>query len=474
MFEALNDLLTQKFIIMKQLTNNIAPKWLLVLSLFLFVFISCKKETNQFPVQEENASSQNNNSNENGHLQQTKTFSSDVVVSWINMQLQMQKVPLPAGTAGQATDRCQAYCGIATYEAVVPGMPAYQSLSGQLTDFPEMPSTEPGKAYHWAASANAALAEMNKRLFPATAVANKTAMTNLENSWQTVYATEVNAATLQRSIAFGKEVAIRVFNWAATDGSANVNPPYVPPVGLGLWVPTSPTPAVNPYAYQRRLLVPGSADGTTLVPLPPFSTVPGSPFYNMVKEVYDVSLTLTAGQKAMADYFKDVPGYSPGGTYVALMSQALDITKPTLDIAALTYVKVGLAQHDAGIILFTNKYQFNTIRPVTYIRAYIDPTWSTYIPTPNHPEFPSGHSTTGGAVLNMMSKIFGEDFHITLHTYDYLNYPSRSYTSFTQLSNEISDSRLYGGLHYRSTLDKSTEQGRIVAENILSKVNFKK
>ena len=74
----------------------------------------------------------------------------------------------------------------------------------------------------------------------------------------------------------------------------------------------------------------------------------------------------------------------------------------------------------------------------------------------------------------MMSNIFGEDFHITLHTYDYLNYPSRSYTSFTQLSNEISDSRFYGGLHYRATLEKSTEQGKKVAKNILSKVKFLK
>jgi hypothetical protein len=197
----------------------------------------------------------------------------------------------------------------------------------------------------------------------------------------------------------------------------------------------------------------------------------------MVKEVYDASATpttLTAAQKAMADYFKDVPGYSPGGTYVALMSQAIENTKLTLDMGAITYVKVGLAIHEASIVLFTNKYQFNLIRPVTYIRTYIDPNWSTYVPTPNHPEFPSGHSTTGGGALTMMSNIFGEDFHITLHTYDYLNYPARSYTSFTQLSNEISDSRFYGGLHYRATLAKSTEQGKKVAENILANVKFLK
>ena len=133
-----------------------------------------------------------------------------------------------------------------------------------------------------------------------------------------------------------------------------------------------------------------------------------------------------------------------------------------------------MAQHDAGIILLTNKYQFNLIRPITYIRNYIDPTWSTYIPTPNHPEFPSGHSTTGGAVLTMMSNIFGEDFHITLHTYDYLNYPSRSYTSFTQMLKEISDSRFYGGLHYHATLDKSEAQGKKITENILNTVKFLK
>ena len=456
---------------MRSLTKTLS----LLSVLSLIFFISCQKDVQtKQPQSEEIATAANSG---HGHLQQTKTFSSDVVVSWINLQLQMNKAPLPAGTAGQGNERCMAYCGIALYESVVPGMPAYQSLSGQLTDFPAMPSTEPGKAYHWAASANAALAEMNRRLFPATSAANKTAMDNLENSFKTTYATEVDAATLQRSVAFGREVATSVFTWATTDGSANVNPPYVPPVGLGLWIPTSPTPAVNPYAYQRRLLVPGSANGTTLVPPPPFSTVVGSPFYNMVKEVYDASATpttLTADQKALADYFKDVPGYTPGGTYVALMSQALDNTKPTLDIAALTYVKVGLAIFEASTVLFTNKYQFNLIRPVTYIKAYIDPNWSTYIPTPNHPEFPSGHSVTGGAALTMMSKIFGEDFHITLHTYDYLNYPSRSYTSFTQLSNEISDSRFYGGLHYKATLVKSTEQGKKVAENILNTVKFLK
>lgn len=439
----------------------------------IIFFISCQKDLTKQP-DKQFSKTEARNDKTNGGLQQAKTYSSEAVVNWINLQLQMVKVPLPAGTAGQALDRCQAYCGIALYESVVPGMPAYQSLSGQLTDFPDMPSTEPGKAYHWAACANAALAEMNRKLFPATADANKMAMTNLENTWQAIYANQTDAETLQRSIAFGKEVATRVFNWAATDGSANINLPYVPPVGPGLWIPTAPTPPVGPYNYQLRKLVPGVADGTELEPPPAFSTTPGSPFYNMVKEVYDAVKAITSEQKAMVDYFKDIPGYTPGGSYVGLMVQVLDKVKPSLDLAALTYVKVGLAQHDAGVVLFTNKYQFNLIRPVTYIHNYIDPTWSTVIPTPNHPEFPSGHSTTGGAVIGILSSIYGDNFSITLHTYDYLNYPPRSYMSFSQLLKEVSDSRLYGGLHYRATLDKSEIQGRKVAQNILNTINFLK
>ncbi len=446
----------------------------IVVSIFLagsLLLASCKKQIQQEQVSPDLVAGAQPGK---GHLQQTKTFSSEVVGSWINMQLTMLRVPLPAGTGSQGSDRSQGYTGIAVYEAVVPGMPAYQSLAGQLTNLPAMPSTEPGRAYHWGASANAALAEISRRLFPTTADANKTAINNLESAWNNMYAADVDAATLQRSVAFGKEVATRVANWAATDGSAIVNPPYVVPTGFGLWVPTAPAPAINPYMSQRRLMVPGSDEGTELAPPPPFSSSPASAYYAMVKRVYDASLTLTADQKAMADYFKDVPGYGAGGGFVWCLQEALRTAKPTLDQAALTFAKVGMATHDVTLVLFRNKYVFNTMRPITYIRSYIDPAWNTYIPTPNHPEFPSGHATSNGAILTMMSNSFGENFPITLHTYDYLGYAPRHYDSFSALSDDASDSRVYGGLHYIETQEKSLVQGKKVAQNILAKVKFLK
>ena len=141
----------------------------------------------------------------------------------------MLRLPLPVGTSVQGADRILAYTGIALYESVVNGMPAYQSLTGQLTDFPAMPSTEPGKAYHWAAVANAALAEETRYLFSATSAANKQKIDDLENQLKAVYLTEADACVIERSAAFGKEVASRVAQWADTDGWKLQNGAYTPP-----------------------------------------------------------------------------------------------------------------------------------------------------------------------------------------------------------------------------------------------------
>lgn len=452
------------------------PKSLLIVLVYSVGFISCQKSLsseNQKVPDPNSLSAQK----ENGHLKQAKTYSSEVITKWLNMQLDMMRVPLPPGTGSQNAERSISYLGITAYEAVLPGMPAYQSLSGQLTDFPKMPETEPGKAYHWAAAANAALASINRKLFPTTSNANKDAMDQLEGMLQSKYAAETDPATLERSINFGREVANRVGIWAATDGFANINPPYVPPAGPGLWVPTSPAPApiVNPYASQRRLLVPGVANGTALEPPPPYSEVPGSAFWNMVKDVYDWSFITTADQKAAAVYNRDAPGYPGGGHFISILSQVIEKVQPKLDAAAIACVKMGLAQSDATNICFSNKYQFNLVRPVTYIRNVMGHTsWSTYIPTPNHPEFPSGHATINSSVMTMMENVFGENFQVTLHTYDYLGLPPRSFNSFQQLSIEMANSRVWGGIHYQATCDKSLAQGKRVAENILNTVKFLK
>ena len=423
--------------------------------------ISCKNE--------------NNPTTSEGDLKNTEKFSSEVAVKWINVQLDMLRVPLATGTGTQAAERAQAYCGIALYEAVVKGMPKYRSLEGQLTNFPILPSIENDKVYHWAASANAALAFMNRQLFSTASVINKAAMDALENSLQAQYAAEVDDATLQRSIFFGKLVAASITYWAAGDGSEIVNPAYIPPSGPGLWVPTAPTPPVNAYAGQRRLLVPDVAGGMEPSPPPAYSTDPASIFYSIVKDVYDKSRELTPDQKAMAIYHRDAPDYPDDGHFVAVLSQVLSKAGADLERAAEAFVKTGIGLHDAVVICFNKKYIVNLVRPITYIRDVMGyTTWNPLIPTPNHPEFPPAHAVNSATVAWMLTSVFSDQFSFKLDTYNYQGLPARYYSSFKAMSIEMSNAGVFEGIQYQASCDKGIWLGEKIGQNILSKVKFLK
>ena len=159
--------------------------------------------------------------------------------------------------------------------------------------------------------------------------------------------------------------------------------------------------------------------------------------------------------------------------FVAILSQVLDKASPSLDVAAEAYAKVGIVQCDAGNTCFTYKYSFNVVRPITYIRNVMGhPTWNALFNTPGHPEFPSAHSTISSAVAEALTSVFGDNFAFTINSYAYLGFPARNYSSFREMSKEMSDSRVLGGIHYQPSCDKGRELGKKVAENVLAKVQF--
>src|SRR5215203_5769022 len=149
----------------------------MVMILMVFTFGACQKKDIAPP--ETLAKPQFGKNESHGHITQTKTYSADVVKKWLAVQTSM--LYRPAGNPfGLNPGRYMAYSGVALYESVVPGMPAYQSLHGQLTDMPDMPSIVPGLAYHWPTSAHAALATMTKKFFSTTTAYNEQAVLNLE------------------------------------------------------------------------------------------------------------------------------------------------------------------------------------------------------------------------------------------------------------------------------------------------------
>jgi hypothetical protein len=460
---------------MKSLIKTLS--WLTILS--LVILFSCQKQVDKPYSQQQSEEAGAANNNQHGHLQQTKTFSATVAQKWQDLQNRMLRTPTNANPFGRHGHRWFAYCGIALYESVVPGMPAYQSLDDQLTDMPDMPETEPGKAYHWPTCANTALAYMNKQFFTLTntSAANVAAMDSLENALNAQYESEINnAATFQRSKDFGRTVAERIYTWSTTDGSLNSNPPYVM-AALPLWQPTAPNPSTvaDPYWGNNRLMVTGSTDGTAS-PLPPtYSTVPGSDYYNMVKEVYDISQTLTPAQTATALYFRDQPGFQAGTAYVSMFQQIMNVENPQLDFYALAHAKTGIALYESMIGCWKIKYETLVDRPIRYIRNVLGhATWNPVFATPGHPDFPSGHSQNGGAFAAVMTTILGDNYQFTLHTYDNLGMTPRTYNSFDEMAVDVGRSRVYAGIHYTYSCVEGKKQGEKIAWNVLNTLKFLK
>src|SRR6476469_8795095 len=132
---------------MKPRFNLLFVKRLAAVAIIIFIISSCNKEIDKQATPKEEFPTTANQSQ--GHLQQTKTFSAEVAQKWQDLQLRILRTPTTVNPFGRHGHRYFAYCGVALYESVVPGMPSYQSLDDQLIDMPAMPSTEPGEAYHW-------------------------------------------------------------------------------------------------------------------------------------------------------------------------------------------------------------------------------------------------------------------------------------------------------------------------------------
>ncbi|HEU4471373.1 MAG TPA: vanadium-dependent haloperoxidase [Flavisolibacter sp.] len=426
--------------------------YLLAAATAMLLLASCRKDDH--PDQSENPSG----------------YSSEVLDKWMSLQLRLMRNA--TGIPNQAFSRHFAYSGAAALESMAPGLPMHWKWSSKWNGLTGLPAAGNKKNYYYPANVNAAMAAINRSFFPNASPADKASIDSLENALTQEFMATQSQAKLNLSAQFGKAVAAAIFAWSETDGYKNASNPYTAPSGPGLWKPTPPANAapLTPYWGANRPMITGSTDNTQPAPPTPYSIQPSSPFYLMVKQVYDVSATLTEDQKAMAIFWRDVPGVSSPGHWLSILQQLVRKSCASLDKAALAYALTGTALNDALISCFKAKYHYNLVRPVTYIREVIGQEgWNSFIGTPAHPEYPSAHSSLSAAAAAVLDKLFSKAGPFTDHTYDYLGYQPRSYQSLIAIGNEAGQSRLYAGIHYQPSIDAGLWQGRKVADNIFQK-----
>lgn len=379
-----------------------------------------------------------------------------------------------AGFTPPVQARAYAYMGLALYEAVVRGMPNHQSIAGQLHGIGALPSQE-GTPYHWPLAASAALAEAMRGLWGGTTnrAAENTADINGLEAAIAAQQANVPAGIAKLSIAFGRDIGAAIFATSMNDGGHEgykTNfPAYDPPQGSGLWVPTAAGQlALQPYwgtAVQTFALTSGAQCDPGGPPA--YSLDPTSEFYGEAQTVYQAVNNLTPGQLTIAQFWADGPGTISGpGHSLAITNQILIQEAANLEVAAETYARVGLSVADAVTAVWWAKYQYNVLRPVTYIKAVFDAAWAPVLPTPPFPEYISAHSSQSAAAATALEYVFGENVPFVDHAHDADGFAPRAFTRIYAAAEEAGISRIYAGIHFPSgNLDGQT-QGRCVAARV--------
>lgn len=369
--------------------------------------------------------------------------------------------------------RAFGYVGVTAFEAVVSGSGDLVSLAGQVNGLTPAPSREEGKVYDEAAVIHAAMSEAVTKFFGNTGPTGQRAQAGMIRSVDEKLAAALPADVLARSQAHGKAVAGHILEWSAGDGGATVEnlgfpESYTPRADPAAWVPTGTVrmqqaPLLPGWGNNRPFAMP-QGNSCPLPPPPAYSEAKDSQFYREALEVYETVRNLNPEQKVIARFWSDDPMLSPTppGHWISIAMQILDETDANLEKRAEVLARLGIALGDAFIGCWHSKFEYDLLRPITYIRRVIDPKWETLLITPPFPEYPSGHSTQSGAAATVLTAAFGENFAFADTTHDDDGLPSRSFGSFWEAAEEAGISRLYGGIHFRAAIDRGLEQGRCI------------
>ena len=406
----------------------------------------------------------------------TAPDSAQVIDRWYRLVLELVR-HTPTYSPPVAS-RAFACLGITMFEALAGGPHGLRSLAGQVTDLLPLSPRDSG-AHDEAAVLHGALAAAVAAYFGNTGPTGQRAMAAMDRRLGEAIVAGLDPAVAARSLACGQAVAAHVLAWSLTDGGAVVQNMGFPqswpaPQGPGSWVPTSlvrqqQAPLLPDWGRNRPFAMP-AGNACPLPPPPAYSEEPGSAFHAEAMEVYEVTRTLTDEQKLIARFWSDDPMLSPTppGHWVSIAMDILDADGADAPRRAEALALLGIAVADAFIGCWYSKFEYDLLRPVTYIRRVIDPAWQPLLITPPFPEYPSGHSTQSGAAEVVLAHLFGADRPFDDATHVDEGLPVRRYPTFRAAAEEAGISRLYGGIHFRAAIDRGLEQGRCIGAHAIA------
>ncbi|MBW8190557.1 vanadium-dependent haloperoxidase [Neiella marina] len=288
---------------------------------------------------------------------------------------------------------------------------------------------------------------------------------DIESIYKTMLSTIANGKAKNSGVALGELAANKVFAHRAHDNVPKES--YRPHTSPGKYVPTT-MPAAPTWAQRQPWLL-RNASQFRSEPPPDLASDTWLRDFNEVKAIGEKNSAVRSPEQTAIAYFwqATLPPLYHGIIRSVATQPHRDVTQNARLFAAVT---TGI--DDAVIAVFDGKYHYNFWRPITAIRnADIDghpktlraASWAPLIPTPMHPEYPCAHCTVAATLGNIIKADVAEQSMPRLTTTSATaNGTSRSWTSVDEFIQEVSDARIYDGVHYRS----STEAGNLLGEKV--------
>jgi PAP2 superfamily len=382
------------------------------------------------------------------------------------------------------------YASIAAYEVIAGGYPEkYNSLAGQLHQLKAVPAPDTTKKIDYEFAALLAYCKLGEAVtFPAGSMQEYT-----DSLKKMVVDKGMPDAVLTSTIAYADTVAATILAWSKKDNYAQTRSAskYNVLDSPGRWVPTPPayTSAMEPHWNEIRTMVMDSA--SQFIPPPQYKfdiTNKNSDYYKEVMAVKNAIDNITPEQRHIAEFWDDNPfklnvsghvmfgtkKFSPPGHWMSITGIAAQKAKADYGTTVYAYAITAIAQFDAFIQCWDQKFRSNTVRPETVINKYIDPNWQPILQTPPFPEYTCGHSTVSSANAEALTHVFGDKFAYTDTTELEFGIESRSFASFRDAAIENNWARFYGGIHFHHSCIISTEYGKKVGELVVAKLKMKK
>jgi membrane-associated phospholipid phosphatase len=286
------------------------------------------------------------------------------------------------------------------------------------------------------------------------------------------------AGAVADGIAWGQTVADGILTWRSTDGFSAVLPPYTGGTDPGVWRPTPPAfaPGAGPqFATMTPWLMASPSQFRPAGP-PALTSAQYAQDFDETRTMGSLSSPLRTTDQTIYSYFwaTSTATYLWNRVAVSLIERTTrghDRRPHGLLENARLLALLDLAMADAAIACWDAKYTFVFWRPVTAIplaatdgndATTADPTWTPLFATPNHPEYPSGHSTVSGAAAAVLAGRFGEHARFQMRS-DVLLGVVRSFAGFSAALDEVKNARIYAGIHFRSACNDGQAVGAAVA-----------